>query len=314
MSSLRELLDPETLTREDIYFSRDYSVEGYEPMPSSRVLVDPAYTFPRTGSLGYVPDDWQISRMDPIEVLESGWKEAEAAQTLVPWLLKNAASCNHSAAPYPPPPAHLGVPQHQQSLRLALKEARARGGWPIVIEQGDHRPTRRLVVRHPKALPPVPPLPALEGVVRGKGGCEDSEAAGSGVVECMLEEDSAVQQQQQQQRLPWHPKASNGAEAAGRRQDQVGGGTGDVSRGAEQEDDFVGSTGGGLRGEEQGGSCFLPRTATPGGGLRGEEQEGALVGGAPRGALEEVRAVNSKSKRRSVWQTSTLTITLTHQT
>ena len=61
MSTLRQYLDPETMTREEFYFSRDYSVEGYEPMPSSRVILDPRYSFPDTGTLGYVPDDWFVA-------------------------------------------------------------------------------------------------------------------------------------------------------------------------------------------------------------------------------------------------------------
>ena len=97
MSTLRTDLDPDTMTREEIYLSRDYTVEGYEPMPSSRIILDPTYDSPPYLP-EYVPDEWQISDMKPLETLESGWKEREAEKTLVPWLLQNAAACNRSAA------------------------------------------------------------------------------------------------------------------------------------------------------------------------------------------------------------------------
>jgi len=47
---------------------------GYEPMPSSKVILDPSYRFPDTYSTGYVPDDWYgITRMDELESFESGY-------------------------------------------------------------------------------------------------------------------------------------------------------------------------------------------------------------------------------------------------
>jgi hypothetical protein len=97
MSTLRRDLDPDNMTREEFYLSRDYTVEGYEPMPSSRIILDPTYDSPPYLP-EYVPDEWQISDMKPLETLESGWKEREAEKTLVPWLLQNAAACNRSAA------------------------------------------------------------------------------------------------------------------------------------------------------------------------------------------------------------------------
>ena len=199
MSSLRKLLDPETMTRQELYFSRDYSVEGYEPMPSSRVLMDPAYNFPRTGSLGYIPDDWRISHMQPLEVLESGWKEAEAAKTLIPWLLKHATSCTRAAALYPPPPSssHLAVPLQQPSLRLALRDARARGGAAVVMEAGDYRPTRRLVVRSPKALLAAPQLPVLSIAARQEEGDKD-EGGGSRGKEVVCRGEDVVEQMAQE--------------------------------------------------------------------------------------------------------------------
>ena len=147
MKVLREHLDPATMTREEFYFSRDYSIQGYEPMPASRVLFEPGYDFPDTGSCGYLPDDWSITHMEPPEPLESDWKQREANSTLIPWLLQNAAACNQSSAPGPP--AALGtlrVPTDEPSLRLALRQARE-GSRVVELEEGDHWPTRRLVFR-----------------------------------------------------------------------------------------------------------------------------------------------------------------------
>ena len=53
MSTLAKDLNPDNMTREEFYFSRDYSIEGYEPVPTSRLILDPAHCYPDMGEAVY---------------------------------------------------------------------------------------------------------------------------------------------------------------------------------------------------------------------------------------------------------------------
>jgi hypothetical protein len=59
--------------------------------------------------------------MEELESFESGWKEREAEQTLIPWLLRNAADNNRSAALDPArsssPGSTVVVPHEEPSIR-----------------------------------------------------------------------------------------------------------------------------------------------------------------------------------------------------